>query len=317
MKNLILGSGIVGLLAKKILGPTWDIVPFYKSRFFSFNPALDDNFVYRDPNIDNFIQDITKTRQLPVFYKKAWSIGGHLIGDFDDNLCRDWLWKIFGSKTPSHSSIYLKNRMSCMVYDNLRVNSLYQSLVEEYKTYLISESAKGQITNIGDHYIIRNNTTEEYDNIVSTIPLDALCSLMHAKGQQFESKTIHYLHVSTDNLDFEGHNQTLVVDGIFDFFKVTNIAPSRYLFYCLNDLQNPGAYLMNILKSFDIIDGTSIESAICVGEIPKLDWLKPYDITCIGSNAQWDWCVDIGSCILRLIKFAERGFKPAKPKSHI
>jgi len=46
--NIILGSGIIGLLAKLILGQDWKIIPFYRSRYFSFNPALDDNFIIRD-----------------------------------------------------------------------------------------------------------------------------------------------------------------------------------------------------------------------------------------------------------------------------
>lgn len=312
MKNLILGSGIVGLLARKILGPNWTVVPFYKSRFFSFNPALDDNFIYRDKDIDNFVNDLTNTTQIPVFYKKAWSVGGQLIGNYNDQLCKDWLWKIFKSEIPSQSQLYLKDRMSCTVYDNLRVNYVYQTLIEEYKQDLLNELSKGQITKINDHCIIRNNIPEEYDNIVSTIPLDSLLSLMSIKGIDLKSKDIHYLHVQTDSLDFEGYNQALVVDQQFDFFKVTNIAPSRYLFYCLTDIQNPGAYLMSILKSFDIIDGTSIKNAICAGEIPRLKLLDTLHITCIGSNAQWDWCCDIGSCILRLIRFAERDFKPVK-----
>ena len=45
--NYILGSGIVGLTARHILGADWQVVPFYKSRFFSSNPPLDDNFLFK------------------------------------------------------------------------------------------------------------------------------------------------------------------------------------------------------------------------------------------------------------------------------
>lgn len=314
MRNVILGSGIIGLLAKKILGPSWDIVPFYASRFFSFNPALDDNFITRDKAIDDFIRDITGKPAIPVLYKRAWSIRGQLLGEFDNSLCNEWLWKIHDGKVPSHAQVYNSTRMSMMVYNDVRTNLLYKELLDRDKQLILAEKDKGQITEIGDHYFIRNGQTEEFDNIVSTIPLDALCNLMHVKGLDLQAKTIHYLHVATDDLDFEGNNQTLVVDSMFDFFKVTCIAPSRYLFYFQNEVQNPGAYLMKIIRSFDIIDGTSISNAICSGEIPDLSWLEKLGIVCVGSSAQWDSCADVGSCILRLMRFAERGFKPAKNK---
>ena len=125
MNNVIFGSGIVGVLAKAILGPDWTIIPFYRSRFFSFNPALDDNFIIRDDKLDDVIKDLTKTISIQTYvYKRAWSISGQLIPTFNTDICHHWHHKIFGSQNPLQSEAYFSNRMGQFVYD-LRVNQLY------------------------------------------------------------------------------------------------------------------------------------------------------------------------------------------------
>jgi hypothetical protein len=312
MNNVIFGSGIVALLAKALLGPTWTIVPFYRSRFFSFNPALDDNFIIRDAKLDDFIKELLHVPTMSTFtYKRAWSVAGQLVGSYQRDLCRDWLVKIFGTKCPSQAEIYMTDRMNLFVYD-VRVNQLYQQLINDNLDNLKSESAKGLISEVGDHYYIRNGIREDFDNAVSTIPLYALFKLMNVKGMDLPAKPVHYLHVKTNSLDFEGHNQVLVVDPHFSFYKVSNVAPERYLFYVHDEIHNPGVYFMAFMKSFDILDGTSLDQAIPMGEMPKLDWLEAKGIYCVGSYAQWDWCMDTGSCILRLMRYAQRGFKPFK-----
>lgn len=310
--NVIFGSGIVGLLARKILGPSWIIIPFYRSRFFSFNPALDDNFIIHDKQIEPFITDLYG-KSLPIFmYKRGWSIGGQIVPGYDTSLCNDWLTKIFGQEVPPQSEVYHNNRMNLFVYD-LRTNELYQSLVNEYLDNLKVEAAKGEITEIGPHYFIRNSKHEDFDYSVSTIPLDALCRLMNIQVK-LPSKTIHYLHIETENLNFEGFNQLWVVDNIFSFYKTTNIAKNRFLIYCHEEIPSPGIYFMGFMPKFDIIDGTSLEHALPMGPSPKLDNLEQAGIYCVGSYAQHDWCMDTGSCVLRLLRYAQREFKPAKMK---
>jgi hypothetical protein len=310
--NVIFGSGIIGLLARKILGSSWKVIPFYRSRFFSFNPALDDNFVIHDKQIEPFITDLYG-HPLPVFmYKRGWSIGGHIVPEYDASLCGDWLTKIFGQEVPPQSEVYHNKRMSLFVYD-LRVNELYQSLVNEYLEDLKTESALGEITQIGQHHFVRNGNRVDFDNAVSTIPLDALCRLMNVQVK-LPSKTIHYLHIETEDLNFEGYNQLWVVDKAFSFYKATNVAKNRFLIYCHEEIPNPGIYFMGFIPKFDIIDGTSIENALPMGPSPKLDNLEQAGIYCVGSYAQWDWCMDVGSCMMRLLRYAQREFKPAKMK---
>ncbi len=308
--NIILGSGVIGLLAKVILGPDWQIVPFYSSRFFSFNPALDDNFIIRDERLDEFINNITGSNSGKIHsYQRVWSASGQLVKQFDDSLYYSWMYKLFGSDMPSQSRVCFNN-MNLWVYD-IRVNNLYKSLVNMYNNDI--KSATGTVTEIGEHYLIKNGTRIDFDNMVSTIPLDALLKLMKIE-YPLHAKTLHYLHVATEDLDFEGANQVLVTDQMFDFFKVTNVAPGRYLFYCHNSIPNPGIYLMQFMKQFDILDGTSIDDVIPLGQTPKLDKLEECGIYCVGSCAQWDWCMDVGSCILRLMRYSQRGNKPNKPK---
>jgi len=306
--NIILGSGIIGLLARFMLGPQWKVIPFYRSRFFSFSPALDDNYIIRDERLDEFINDISK-RDVPIhLYNRSWSFSGQLFKQYNSELFDLWLHKIFGHDVPSQSKVGFSDKMNFFVYD-IRLNQLYQSLTIEYLDELKAEDSLGKVTEIGDHYLIRGGQRIDFDNMVSTIPLDVLMKLCNYNNN-FKSKTLHYLHVETDDLDFEGANQVLVADQEIDFFKVTNIARSRYLFYCNNEIVNPGIYLMQFMQKFEIIDGTSINNVIPMGQIPDLNELeKRNGIFCVGSSAQWDWCMDISSCILRLMKYSQRGNK--------
>ncbi len=313
--KVIFGSGIVGLLAKCILGSDWTIIPFYKSRFFSFNPALDDNFIIRDDRIDEIIQDIVGVESKKLhLYQRAWSIAGEISKGYKNELYYPWAYKLFGADPPPHVEPYLKSQMVVSVYD-VRVNQLYSNLLGKFNDNLVAEASKGAITEIGDHYFIRGEKRYDFDAAISTVPLDKLLELM---GMQhtLKAKTLHYLHVQTNELNFEGANQLLVVDREIGFYKVTNVAPNRYLFYCHEDIVNPGTYLMSYMKSFDILDGTSIEGVIPLGALPKLEDIDNKGIHCIGSSAQWDWCMDISSCMIRLVRYAGEGSKYATKKHH-
>jgi len=311
--KIILGSGIVGLIAKLILGPSWTIIPFYRSRFYSFNPSLDDNFIIRDELIDDVIKQITQEIKLSVFeYKRAWSIGGQILPDWNEAICSDWLYKIFGDKIPPQSQIYNKQKMTFGVYD-LRINDLYSKLTNIYIDELKQQSAVGKVTEIGDHYIVRNGVKSDFEQAINTIPLNHLASLCKL-SINLPCKDIHYWHVRTNDLNFEGYNQLLVADRLFGFYKVTNIAPGRFMFYCHEDIPNPGTYLMGFMQKFEIIDGTSIPEAMPLGPMPELQILDQMGIFNVGSYAQWDWCSDVGSNILKLVRFANRGYVNAKPK---
>jgi hypothetical protein len=313
--NYILGSGVTGLLARMILGDKWTIIPFHRSRFFSYNPAIDDNFIISNERIDPYLKDLgADVVDRRFFYQRAWSIGGQLYKGYDSGLNNDWHYKIFGPNVPGQSPAVYKDKMVLPIYD-LKINNVYKHLLETYQEEIIRESQEGIPTKITKDYIERNGKRLEYDNIVSTIPLYALFKLMNLE-YDLKSKQLYYYHIETPDLDFEGANQVLVVDPTISFFKATNINKNRYLFYCHEELPNPGAYFMTMMNKFEILDGTTVERALPMGARPNLTNLEKVGIHCVGSYAEWDWCMDVGSCIMRLLDLSQRGFKP-KPRNDI
>ena len=123
----------------------------------------------------------------------------------------------------------------------------------------------------------------------------------------FRADNVHYLHLFTTDLNFEGANQVMVVDNNIDFYKVVNIAPDRYLFYFLKDIAHPGVYMQTFLKNFEIIDGTMVKRALMLGDKQDCSIYKSESIYPIGGYAEWDHCLDVGSSILRLLTFLDNG----------
>lgn len=306
MNNIILGSGIIGLLAKSLL-PSWKIIPFKESRFYSYSLPLCDNYIMVDKEITSFIQDLVPDYRPLYNYSRGWSINGHIFKEFDSTICEDWLIHTFGSEYSTHIKLYLANKMQFQVY-NIRINQLYEQLMRANLPEIKSEGELGSVTEIGDHYIVRGNKKLEFDNAISTIPLNALNSLSN-RNSNLTYKPIYYIRIETNKLDFEKCNQLFVVDRHFSFFKVSQTAPNQYLFYCNEDIPTPGPYFMPIIQNFDIIDGCMIADGIPCGGPPKLESLEKLGIYCVGSYAQHDWCMDVGSCILRLLRYAKREYK--------
>lgn len=313
MTNVIFGSGIVGLLAKRFLGGDWTVVPFSRSRFYSFNPPLGDNFVTRDDEIDQPIREVTGDAT-PFFYRRCYSVGGQLVKDHDQALAERWVNKVYGAdNVPGHAVPYLMKRMVMPIYA-VRVNVLYQHLQNEYLSELKEEAAKGLPTEIGDHYFVRGGVKTEFDNAVTTIPLPVLLKLMGKEGR-LPARDEHFVLVKSSKIDLEGCNQSMVVDNILDFHKVTALTPNTFMFSFTSEIPHPGAYLMPIIGSADILDGTKVANAIPAGPLPDLTFLEQAGMFSVGSYAQWDSCADVGSNLLRLIRYAARGFKPAQSKA--
>jgi len=312
MANFIFGSGIVGLVAKEVLAGPWQIVPFRRSRFYSFSTPLADNCIIRDKDLDPLIEALGG-RLAPMFYRRAYSIQGQLVGTHDPALCTLWLQKIFGTQVPAQAPAYWANRLTSPIY-NVHINKLYEQLQNKHLATLKEEAAKGEVTAIGDHQFIRGGATVDFDNIISTIPLSKLLKLLNQPGSleaPLPAQPLHYIHLESRTINLEGYNQALVVDDVLDFFKVTCLAPRRYLFYSTRDIPNPGAYLLPIIGVAEIIDGTAIADALPMGNMPDLSHLEERGIFCVGALAQHDWCADIGSNLLRLTRYAQRSYKPS------
>lgn len=308
MKGVIFGSGAVGLAARRLLAGDWTVVPFARSRFYSFNPPLGDNFISRDKEVDQAMVDLSGQLTRVLMYRRCYSVGGSLVSRHDPLLAEAWLSKVMGGNVPGQGLPYMTTRMACEIYP-ARVSALYRSLMDADIDYLKAEAAKGQVTEIGDHYFVRGGVKTEFDHAISTIPLPALASLAGA-SIDLPAADEHFVLVRSSRIDLEGHNQALVVDGALDFYKVTALSPDTYMFCSTREMQQAGAYLMPIIGSADVIDGTRIEKSIPLGPAPDPAWLSAYGIFCVGSAAQWDWFADFGSNLLRIIRYAARGYKP-------
>lgn len=298
MRGIILGSGIIGLMAREILGSEWLVIPFTKSRFYSFRPSLADNFIIRDDKIDDVISHFNG--KISFIYKTSYSVGGELL-QADDIVINAWLGKVFGTNIPSQALPCIKSRGNHFIYD-IKVNHLYNSLQQRYGQSLIDNSNKGDISEIGDHYLIWGGQRIDFDCLISTIQLQELLKLTK-QSQKLTTLPIWYYHIETSNLNFEGANQVLVIDNSIDFFKVSNIAANRYLFYCLHDIAIPGPYFMQFMQQFDLIDGTTISGAIPSGQKPDMTSLNKMGIECIGAAAEHDYFMDIGSCLIKILRY--------------
>jgi hypothetical protein len=298
MRGVILGSGIVGLLAKEILGDRWLVIPFSRSRFYSFRPALADNFIIRDERIDDLIAHFGG--KISFIYKTLYSLGGGLLPP-DDLVINGWLNKVFGQEVPSQALPCIKTRGDHFVYD-IKVNQLYNQLQVKYGQNLVDNSNKGVVSEIGDHYIIWGGQRIEFDHMISTIQLPKLYELSRLPHPKLPSAQVWYYHVETNDLNFEGANQVLVVDDYINFFKVSNIAKNRYMFYFSRDIPIPGPYFMQFIQQFELIDGTTIAEVIPKGQKPDLTTLNNLGIECIGAMAEHDYFMDLGSCLVKLLR---------------
>jgi hypothetical protein len=298
MRGVILGSGIVGLLAKEILGDEWLVVPFSRSRFYSFRPALADNFIIRDERIDDLVAHFGG--KISFIYKTAYSLGGSLLQP-DDFVINVWLNKVFGSEVPLQALPCIKSRGNHFIYD-IKVNQLYHRLQQKHNQNLVDSSRKGAVTEIGDHYLIWGGQRIDFNHMISTIQLQKLYELTKMRRIQLPTAQVWYYHVETNCLNFEGANQTLVADDTIDFFKASNIAENRYLFYFSRDIPVPGPYFMQFMQQFDLIDGTTIAEAIPKGPKPDLAAFDKLGIECIGAMAEHDYFMDLGSCLVKLLR---------------
>lgn len=297
MAKYILGSGIVGLLAKMILGDEWEIIPFRKSRFFSFKPPLCDNFIIRDDKIEHFVSK-ELNGALSYIYNCAYSVNGQLVRTYDKNLSEAWLSKMT-QDPPLHTTFIMKDRMSFGVYD-IKVNQLYEKLQEKFKP-----SGK-EVTKIDDNAIyFSDGSSSAFDSLVNTIPLNAFLKLCN-KQPTLTYNDNYIFHVFTKDLNFEGANQVWVVDNDIAFYKATMIAENRYVIY-FNKLAanlSVGEYLMKYLPKFDIIDGTMIKESIPTGQKPDLTMMENNKIFSVGMFAEHDLSADLGSSIKRLLRIS-------------
>lgn len=301
MKNkYILGSGISGLLARDILGDDYTLIPVGKSRFYSFSPALDTNYVVVDKYIEEYMN---KYAHIPLFRRFAYSIAGELT--FNNKIClNELLSKIYDQHIPDHMYDYMSNRSDVCTIGNCL--DIYNELSIKYRDEIMANnSLYGGIKSICDGVIVTDNVSIEYDLIINSLPLPVLFKLVGIDVDPIGCD-IHYTHIRTSNLDFEGADEVFVVDDSIDFFKVVKIDKYNYIFMSKSHIEHPGQYFMNFMESFELVAETKVERAICCGNIPDHTSLNDnFNIFSFSRHSVWDDCIDVGSCIKRLLKFRE------------
>lgn len=299
--NLILGSGLTALLCKKILGSSWKIIPIGPSRFYSKGvPAFGDDFIVYDDKINEIIKEWGIKNTSPIFYNRPFSYGGELL--YNNMFIENYLDKI---NLESNKIIidYFKTKFLVYPFSCLQ---LHQKLLKENISDITRFHQKHKnakfIKVIKDHQIVLDNgTIIEYDNMISTIPYDALCSMLGIQYDNSTSLGTYYYYIEDHSLNLENANQVLVCDYEIPFHKCSAIKKNHYLLECLhydNDIYNTLSGILG--NGFEILNAHYIkESNVLKGQIHE-QFLHSNNIVCIGSYAQCDPLIDIGSTIKRI-----------------
>lgn len=297
--NYILGSGLVSLLCRKILGDKWKIIPFGPSRFYSTEvPAWGDDFIIYGEKPKQ-IFDEWNLKTVPLIFNRGFNISGNIL--YNNSFIQNYFSKIQYEENPLYKD-YFKTTFMVFPFSCIQ---LWTKLIREYITEIKAfYDNKPKISSIKDHKIIlSNNEIIEYDNLISTIPYNILCKYMNI-NYECKNKDIYYYFINDTKTDLEKANQLLICDEIVPFHKCTKISTDKYLIEIIDKyFDNIYETLYSILgHEFDIIKANSIAKAHVVPDIIDNDILKINNITCIGSYAQCDPLMDISSCINRIYK---------------
>lgn len=299
--NYILGSGIIGCLAKQILPGDWTIIPFGRSRYYSYEIPLSDDFIIYDEKIDQFISKYATTK---LMYKRPFSFKGQLIYN-DPMIANLYIDKLYGNERNPLAVNLCKTTF--MSYD-LSIGKLYKTLQNQY-TDLAANNAKfdhATLTIDTNNRVIKTKSGDfPYEKVISTIPLDKLCGRCNI-NLKLVSKPVIYYHIITKRVDLEGATQALVADKDFMFFKVQKVANDHYIFMTTEAIDKPLLYFGAFIGyDLDILEVTRIDDVIPIGIPPDLSIFESNGITCVGSNAQHDDFMDVGSCIKKLLTWSK------------
>jgi hypothetical protein len=301
MSDFILGSGLIGCIAKRMY-PEWEIIPFKKSRYYSFEIPLAENHIVYHKNIEPFMSEVCPLDKIPIIIKSAVSYQGQLINDPPKELLHMYLKKVYDEYPDFYSELLkpvltIYQTTSMKLYEILQ-NNVQQSINESIRNY-------GELIDINTKTKkIRTRHREvEYNRIISTIPLDALAKYCNVSIDLKSTSTCIY-NIYSKTVDLEGNDFCLVVDNFIDFFKVVKVGEHNHIFWCKDTIQDPYKYFGGFLTyNIDILETFRISSMMNVGLPPNLKFFEDLDIFCVGSNAQWDDMMDCSSSINRLLKF--------------
>lgn len=305
--NLILGSGLVALICRKILGPNWKIIPLGPSRFYSKGvPALGDDFINYDLKVLDIVKEWGINKTNPFFFKRPLSISGELM--YSNAFIDNYLSKIGFDSNPQIVD-YHKCDFTVFEFGCIQLwKYLLSEFIDEIKAFYSENNIKN-IKRIKDNTIMfDNNKTIEYDKMISTIPYNALCNMIGHKDDNSDCFLDSYYYYIEDNkLNLDNANQVLVCDYEIPFYKCTKIRHNKYLFEFLTYNEDIYNLMTPILgANFDILNATMIRNGFVKKGIINNELMNKNNITCVGSYAQCDPMIDIGSVIKRMHNLMSR-----------
>lgn len=293
--KVIFGAGLIGLIAREILGGDWTVIPQGSSRFFKTVPPLSDFHI----SISDRVSDVLPvTTANPITFTRAYSYGGELL--YGNNIWGDlYTQKLYGEPDFRKSLIKIEE-----VVSRTSAVELFQTLSGKYQNEILSNHEKfGRIVGISGDMITTDTSQLTFTKAVSTIPLDALFKFMGV-NHDLQARDVYIYHVQCA-YDLENADQVLVVDEYIDFYKVNVIDPKNLVFFSFNEIKTPDEYFSVFMGECIIANHTCVPNAFPLGSPPNLDWLRnTHNIHPVGSCAEWDDFVDISSSILRLLKIS-------------
>ncbi len=295
MKKLILGSGLIGLLAREILGPDWTLIPFGRSRFYSYNPPLADNFIVYS---DAFSDIETLKNKSVIFHKRGFSLAGGLIFNNMPLVTTPWAAKLGMDPNKAQLSTL---RTEFPAFD-ISCASLYKTLLRKYDVEIREGLKRGAVKKINKTDVVTDIGSVPYDKVVSTIPLEALALYAGLAGPRRPRQVYYYL-IASPSVDLEGCTQVLVCDEELGFFKVNHMGGNLHMFFCHQKFPDPELFFSAFINQFQIVNATSIPDALPLGDSQTtVDQCKAMNITPVGDGAEDDYFMDVSSSINYLRK---------------
>jgi len=305
--TVILGSGVIGCLARLILDGA-RMVPFRKSRYYSFDRPLADDFI-RYADVDG-LGDVLGDCGPKLMYKRPFSYQGQLFYNAHPMVVDPYLRKVYGESVPVHAAKALETAF--MTFAGT-VMQLYAGLQRKFWDEIQGAAEIGKVLSIDlSARRVRCSSGElEYDRLVSTVPLDAFLGLCGRDASGLRARDSCAYRIVSSRVDLEGAGQCLVSDLDIGFYKVVRTGVSEHVFFTFEPVDNPYLHFGSCLGyDLDIVDARRIPGAVPVGSPPDLGWLEELGVLCVGSNAQWDDMMDVTGCVRRILRFA--GGRPSE-----
>lgn len=302
--KIILGSGLVGRIAKDIL-PDRRFIPFGRSQFYGWDYPLAEDHISVHDSADEYIKRyrssieiVLRTRE----FKRPFSVAGQLIysANIPNLTIIPYLMKTYGEATDLKQKL-VSNTMF-PIYEGITCNAIYKKLDDSLKETILTDSAEfGKLESIDhkNHIIKTDKKSFEYDSIISTIPLDSLLSYLGFANDMCEHRSVYIYLIQTSALDFEGADQLLVVENDIDFYNVSEVGMNMYMFKSFRELNEE--FLKMFIPKFNIISKTKVDKYVPLGSV-DLRMMEDYNIDLVGSLARWDDFYDIGASIHHLMK---------------